>query len=108
MVAAGGDIAVTRVVLTGTDDFVYTPGKKAVLVLDNVTAGALTPIIDGDGAGSVNVGGVGAIDISGGFTLGQIAAGGVAAIRLDTIKEYLAGTIALTGGTGLEAFLLEF
>lgn len=36
------------------------------------------------------------------------AAGAEVAIPLDTIRAYLVGVIAITGGTGLSASLLEF
>lgn len=101
-----GSRAVNVTTLTGTDDFVYKAG--AVLILNNVTAGALTPNIDGDGASTVGVSGVGSVDISAGYDVPSIAAGDSAAIPLDTISKYLAGTIAVTGGTGIEAQLLEF
>tara|TARA_R110000751_G_scaffold65483_1_gene133936 strand:+ start:6780 stop:7127 length:348 start_codon:yes stop_codon:yes gene_type:complete len=103
-----GGVTAAEVTLTGTDTFTYTRNKSAVLVLRNPTAGALTPVIDGDGATTVGVAGVGPIDISAGFSVGSIAAGAVEVIRLDTISEYLAGAIAVTGGTGLVATLLEF
>ena len=34
--------------------------------------------------------------------------GAEVAIQLDTIRAYLVGVIAITGGTGLSASLLEF
>ena len=39
---------------------------------------------------------------------GAIANGAVVAIQLNTIFEYLRGTIAVTGGTGIKATLLEY
>jgi len=105
---ASGAVTVTMTTLTASDDFVYNAGRRAVLILNNVTRGTLTPVIDGDGASSVGVAGVGPVDISGGYNVPSIAAGTIAAIQLDSIREYLAGTIAITGGTGIEAMLLEF
>ena len=103
-----GDSVLTVVTLTGTDDFVYTAAKKPVLVLDNVTGGALTVVIDGDGGTTVSVDGVGDVDVSSGFSTASIAAGSKVAIPLYSINKYLQGTIAVTGGTGIEASLLEF
>jgi hypothetical protein len=103
-----GVVAVTETTLTGTlDTFTYKEGVNQTLVLRNATAGALTPIIDGDDATTIAVRGVGNIDLSGGFAVGSIAAGAVKSIRTDSIKEYLAGVIAITGGTGLVATLIE-
>lgn len=106
-----GQRTLTEVTLTGTLDtftFAYEPAKEKVLIMRNATAGALTPVIDGAGATTVQVGGVGAVDVSGGYSVGSIAAGAVKAIPLNSIREYLAGTIAITGGTGLVCSLLEY
>lgn len=100
---------VTETTLTGTaDTFTYTAALNPVLYIRNATGGALSPIIDGSGATTVAVGGVGNVDISAGYAVGSIAAAGVRAIELSTISKYLAGTIAITGGTGLVCSLLEF
>lgn len=100
--------AVTEVTLNGTDSFTYRSDRRAVLTFRNPTAGALTPVIDGNGGTTVPVPGVGNVDVSGGYSVGEIAAGAVSAVPLDSIKEYLRGTIAITGGTGLVATLYEF
>jgi hypothetical protein len=105
---SAGTNTVTETTLTSSDTFTYVPNGQQVLILRNGTAGALTVTIDGAGATTVNVGGVGAVDISGGFSTGSIGAGAVRAIPLDSIKEYLKGTIAVTGGTGISASLLTF
>jgi len=63
--------------------------------------------LDGDGATTVPVAGVGSIDISTGFAVGSMAAGAVVSINTDSIGAHLAGTIAITGGTGLVAVLME-
>lgn len=105
---ASGAVAAAVSTLTSSDDFVYNSALRAVLILNNVTGGALSPVIDGDGASNVGVPGVGSVDISGGYTVPSIAAGDMVAIQLDSIKEYLAGTIAITSGVGIEASLLEF
>ena len=94
--------------LTGTlDTFTFVRGVKQTLILRNPTAGALTPIIDGDGATTVAVVGIGSVDVSSGFSVGSIAVGGVKLIRTQDISHYLSGTIAITGGTGLVATLLQ-
>ena len=93
--------------MTASDTFTYEPGTRMVLVLRNPTAGALSPVIDGGGATTVPVPGVGGLDISAGYAVGAIAAGATVAIALDSIREYLVGIIAVTGGTGLVAVLLK-
>lgn len=106
-VSGYGAQAVTVTTLDGTDTFTYTETNDPILILHNPTAGALTPVIDGDGATSITVAGAGSFDISGGYSVGSIAAGDTVAIRLRTIRQYLRGTIAVSGGAGLEAQLLE-
>ena len=101
-----GVVAVTETTLDGASDtFTYEGGVRQRLILRNATAGALTPVIDGDGATTVTVPGIGQVDVSGGFSVGSIAVGDVVSINTDTIKEYLSGTIDITGGTGLVAIL---
>jgi len=103
-----GTVAVTETTLTGTlDTFTYRNGVKQTLILRNPTAGAISPVIDGSGATTLGVEGVGIIDISTGFAVGSIAAGAVKSIRTDSIARYLAGTIAITSGTDLVATLIE-
>lgn len=105
---AAGAVVVTEVTLTGTlDTFTYRAGVNQTLTFRNATAGALTPIIDGAGSTTIAITGVGTIDLSAGFAVGSIAAGGVRSIRTDSISQYLAGVIAITGGTGLVATLIE-
>lgn len=101
-----GDRQVTTTILSASDTFSYAPGS--VLILNNITAGALTPNIVGDEAGTVTVQGVGSIDVSTGYDLASIAADESVAIPLDTISKYLTGTIAVTGADGVEAQLLTF
>ena len=104
-----GTVAVTETTLTGTlDTFTYRSGVDQTLILRNATAGALSPVIDGDGATTLAVAGVGTIDISTGFAVGSIAAGEVKSIKTDSIARYLVGAISITTGTGLVATLLEY
>jgi len=103
-----GMVTTTRVTLGASDTFTFNESKNQILILDNVTAGALTVVIDGDGATTVPVPGVGTMTISGGFSTGSIAAGAQVAIPLNAIKKYCAGVIAVTGGTGIKATLLQY
>lgn len=103
-----GSRAVTITTLGASDTLVYQSGKNQTLVLNNITAGALTPNLVGDSATTVPLKGVGAVDVSGGYTTPSIGIGDYAAIPLDTISSYLTGTIAITGGDGIEASLLEY
>lgn len=106
-----GKVSVTEVTLDGTagDVLTYNANGNAILTLRNATAGALTPIIDGDGGSTLSVPnpGLGIVDVSAGYAVGSIPAGEVRAVRLDSIKAFLSGVITITGGTGLVATLYE-
>lgn len=106
--AGPGSRVVTRTTLGTSDTFTFNSNKSPIMILDNVTAGALTVTIDGAAAPTaLTVAGVGSLDLSAGFVTASIAAGACVAIPLNSISQYLAGTIAVTGGTGIKATLLE-
>lgn len=100
---------VTEVTLGASDTLTYNDFAHTtqVLYLRNPTASPITVTVDGDGQDSVNVPGVGAVDVSGGIDIGPIAAGEAAAVQLRSIRAYLTGTVTLTGGDGLVASLLN-
>ncbi|WYK06457.1 hypothetical protein DWF04_022740 [Cereibacter sphaeroides f. sp. denitrificans] len=103
-----GQRAMVETTLTSSNVFVYAPGTGQILILRNATAGALTPVIDGDGGTTFPVPGIGNVDVSGGYSVGSVAAGAVRAIPLDTISAYLQGAINISGATGMVASLLNF
>lgn len=100
-------VTVTETTLAGTDDFTYNAAKTQLLILRNGTGGALTPNITGDEATTQYVAGIGNVDVSGGYDFASIADGDTVVLDLADIKGYLAGTISMTGGTGIIASLLE-
>lgn len=105
---ANGAATVTETTLTASDTFTYTESKRPVLILRNASGGALTVTIDGADGTTVSVPGIGAVTVSSGYSTGSIANGATVAIPLNAIKHYLQGVIAVTGGTGISASLLEF
>lgn len=107
-ITGSGQKAVTITTLGASDTLVYNASAKAVLYLNNGTAGALTPKIDGDGAVDVPCAGILDVVTSAGLTLDSIGIGAVVAIPLDSINAYLKGTITITGGSGIKASILEF
>lgn len=102
------DRTINETTLGASDTLEFNASKDQILILRNETAGALTPNIDGDGATTVQVKGIGEVDVSAGFDFASVAAGEVVALPLNTISHYLSGTIALTGADGMVAQLLEF
>ena len=103
-----GSRAVTETTMTSSDTLVYNPDRNPVLILRNGTAGALTVTLDGSGGTTVPVSGVGSVSVAAGYATASIAAGAMHAIPLNSISAYLQGTIAITGGTGISASLLQF
>lgn len=99
----------TRTTLTASGNTItYRPGMGDILILQNPTAGALSPTIVGAGATTVDISGLGTVNVAGGYAVGSIpATTGQVAIPLDSIAQYLKGAIDITGGTGLVATLLQ-
>jgi len=103
-----GERAVTVTTLGASDTITYNQSKNQVLVFNNVTVGALTPLIDGDGGTTVSCPGVGQVDVSAGLIMQSIGAGATVAIPLNSISAYLQGVVTITGADGIEAQLMEF
>lgn len=99
---------VTVTTLGASDTLTYNASRNPVLVLNNVSGGALTPNIDGAAGTTVPVAGIGNVSVATGYTTPSIADGEVFAIPLKSISAYLQGVVTVTGGTGIEAYILEF
>lgn len=106
--ALAGANTMSVLTLGASDTLTYNPSKKPVLILDNVTGGALTPNIDGAGGTVEPVDGIGDVNVSAGYTTPSIPAGGKVAIELNTISKFLKGVVTITGGSGIKASILEF
>ena len=104
-VATNGAYTATQTTMTASDTMAVT-GNLQTLILNNSTAGILNVIIDGDGGTTVNVDGLGAVDVSAGLTI-NMPIGAVKIVKLSTIREYLKGNVTLTGGTGIKAILVN-
>lgn len=95
------------------DQFLSVPSTqqlvyKVTVGRDSILFNRSNEIWTGGRATTIPVQGVGSVDVSAGYSVGAITAGAEVAIPLDTIRAYLVGVIAITGGTGLSASLLEF
>jgi hypothetical protein len=100
-------LTLLRCLCLKADGFVYRQGTGQILILRNPTAGALSPVIDGDAGTTVSAEGLGQINVAGGYAVGSIAVGAAVAIPLDAIYQYLQGTVAINSGVGLVATLLR-
>ena len=107
-VTGSGELPVTVTTLGASDTLVFKKGVNATLILNNVSGGALTPLIVGADATTFPASGLGNVDVSGGFQLGSIGVGVTVALPLDSISGYLKGIITVTGGDAIEAQLLEY
>jgi hypothetical protein len=99
---AAGFFAATPQTMTAADVLVFEQSKKQLLVLNNATAGSLTVVIDGADGTTVSVAGLGSVSVSGGLSV-TLAAGEVKACILTSIRHYLQGVVAVTGGAGIKA-----
>lgn len=99
-----GAFSVTETTLTSSDTLTFAPAQKQLLVLRNDTGGSLTATIDGDAGTTVAVDGLGSVSVASGLAI-AVPAGQIRAVVLSTIRHYLAGNVAVTGGTGLKAQL---
>lgn len=99
---------IVPVTLTASDDASLSLSKKSHIIIDNITAGALTVNILGDTATSIECNGVGTIDLSGGKDF-SIPTGEVHKIPLNPYyQEWIqSGAITITGGTGATAYIIE-
>ena len=101
---------VTAVTMTASDDAEIDLNKTAVLIVENSTGGDLTLNVSSANVTTIDIDGVGTIDLSGGkdFTLTD---GAIEKIPfIPKYKKYVdgdSGTIALTGGTGATAYILQ-
>ena len=96
----------TVTVASASDTFAFSKGTSQILILNNITAGALTPNLVGSAATDVGVPGYGTLDVSGGYTTPSVAAGAQVVIPLDSISSFLTGEVTVTGADGMEVVLL--
>lgn len=92
---------------TGTDTLVYDKNANQRLYIHNITGGALTVTVDGDGGTTVTKPGLPNIDVSGGYSTAAIGAGELYFVDLPTIDAYCQGTIAVTGNTGAVCWIVQ-
>ena len=104
---ASGGITVTKTALGASDTLVYTAGTNQLLVLYNTTGSPVVVTIDGSGSTTISPEGYGGtVSVASGKAI-TVPSNGVEAVRLDTIKAFLLGTVAVTGGTGVDAVLFK-
>lgn len=101
-----GSFASPVTTLTSSDTITFNPNKKQLLVVRNGTGGSVTLKIDGEGGSTVQVPGIGVVNVAGGYDI-VIADGASAAVVLSTISAYCKGVVTLTGASGATAQLFD-
>lgn len=96
----------TTTTLTSSDVLPYDSAKAQLLVLFNPTGSTVTATIDGADGTNVTVDGLGSVSVSAGLSV-AVPTNETRMVRLNSIRSYLQGVVAVTGGTGLRAQLLE-
>lgn len=104
--ALPGAFAAAPTVLTASDIITFEPLRKQLLILRNGTAGSLTATIDGADGTTVNVAGLGSVNVSAGLPV-VVPAASTRMVVLGTISAYLAGVVTITGAAGLEATVVN-
>ena len=103
--ATPGPFAAAITTLSADDTITFNAARKQLLVLRNTTGGSLTCTVDGDGT-TVNVQGIGSVDVSAGKAI-VVAAGASVAVVLGTISHYCQGVVHLKGAANLTAQLFD-
>lgn len=101
-------VTLTQTTLTASDTLTYNEASSQTLFLQNSTGSPVTVTVDGAGAPTAFApGGIGkTLDLSAGLPI-VVPANGAVAVQLRNIKRYLAGVIAVTGGVGVTAWIVE-
>lgn len=101
-----GPFTPTNTVLSAADTLVYSSGQT--LIMYNVTASPVVVTIDGSAGTTVvvpNTGGT-TLSVASGLAI-TVPANGFKVVSLDKVTAFLQGTVAVTGGVGVEAILLK-
>lgn len=103
-----GAINVPKTTLTASDTLTYVPGAGQELYLYNTTGSPVVVTIDGAGGTSVPVTGAGSstFSVAAGLAV-TVPANDFTLVKLDTIPAYLTGAVAVTGGTGVVAIIVN-
>ena len=97
--------------LSASDTLAYVPKKNMVMELRNTTASPVVVTIDGaDASAAFPVAGTGGLTVD--LSVGKAVTvpgvvGATMVVPLDAMINFLQGTVAVTGGTGVTATVLS-
>lgn len=98
-------VVLAKTTLTASDTLTFDPMTDQILYLHNITGLAVTVTIDGDTGTTVPVPDTGeTFDVATGKEI-PLAADDLVAVRLASISAYLSGTVSITGGLGVSAWI---
>lgn len=103
-----GSFNPTKTILGAADVITFVANANQELIMYNITASPVVVTIDGAGGTTVTVPGTGGttLSVASGYAI-TVPANGFTVVRLDTIDAYCAGVVALTGGTGVIACIIQ-
>ena len=102
----GGSRAVTENTLTSSDTFTIDHGKRAFLILYNNTGSTITATLSSGLSNFSIPGAMITVNASTNFTV-AVLAGEWAIVNLTESYRLVDGTVTITGGTDLRAFLFK-
>ena len=102
-----GAYTITETALTGADVLEYSSASKQVLFLENTTGAPVNVTIDGADVTTVNLPGQGTTTNNAAGIVIAVPANGTVAVALVLIRNFLKGVVAVTGGTGCNAWVVE-
>jgi hypothetical protein len=103
-----GVFAAPKVSLTGTDTLTFVGTLDQELILYNITASPVVVTIDGAGGTTVVIPGTGGVtaSVASGLAV-TVPANDFQIVRLQNVSAYLQGAVAVTGGVGVVAAIIQ-
>jgi hypothetical protein len=103
-----GVFAAPKVSLTGADTLNFEGTQDQELILYNTTASPVVVNIDGAGGTTVVIPGTGGVtaSVASGLAV-TVPANDFQIVRLQNVSAYLQGAVAVTGGVGVVAAIIQ-
>ena len=99
-----GSFVATISTLTASDTITYQPNQY--ILFQNDTVGSLTALIDGDGATSQQVAGIGSVDTSSGVSV-VVPAGSTKILNVNSRSAFFKGVVTISGAAGLKVIVMN-
>jgi len=87
--------------LDDNETFAYKQDADQVMIIHNTSGDTITPILKGTSASSAyKVSGLGELDLTGGYQIGDILDGESVIIPLESVRKWIAGISSIENGSG--------